>query len=206
VRVLPPLDARAGAREALFATGALLSMLLVGKHLARAVGFGEVWFTAIAAFQLYVPLWLVQRRGEAPEAYALHAHGLILDDRSGPPSDFNRRFLLATAPWMTPVHSIAYQHGTYSPMRAFGSVQFWDVPSLEPADRKFRGPIVVLTAGDKQNSGDSLAVWLPIKRPAGFVGERDNGAPGNPSRWDLSGRKHLGGLPLAGAAPREVTA
>jgi uncharacterized protein len=78
VKLLPPLDARAGAREALWATGALLLLLLVGKHLASAVGFGEVWFTAIAAFQLYVPLWLVQRRGEAPEAYALHAHGLIL--------------------------------------------------------------------------------------------------------------------------------
>lgn len=89
--MLPRLDARAGAREALIAAAALLLLLLVGKHLARAVGGGEVWFTAIAAFQLYVPLWLVQRRGEAPEAYALHAHGLIL----GPLSALRARIVRA---------------------------------------------------------------------------------------------------------------
>jgi membrane protease YdiL (CAAX protease family) len=78
MKMLPSLDARAGAREALLAAAALLAMLTVSKHLARAIGFGEIWFTAVAAFQLYAPIWLAQRRGEAPEVYALHAHGMIL--------------------------------------------------------------------------------------------------------------------------------
>jgi membrane protease YdiL (CAAX protease family) len=73
----PTTQDRQGAREALIATAGLLLSLWVGKHVAR-VGFSEVIFTAIAAFQLYVPLWLIQRRGELPESHAIHAHGLIL--------------------------------------------------------------------------------------------------------------------------------
>ncbi len=69
---------RVGAREALWATIGLLVALWVGKHLAKATGFGDIIFTAIAAFQLYVPLWLIQRRGELPESHAIHAHGLLL--------------------------------------------------------------------------------------------------------------------------------
>lgn len=65
-------------REALVATGALLMSLWVGKHLANATGFGDVIFTLIAAFQLYVPLWLIQRSGEAPESHAIHTHGVLL--------------------------------------------------------------------------------------------------------------------------------
>jgi membrane protease YdiL (CAAX protease family) len=72
------IEPRAGAREALQATVALLLSLWIGKHLANATGFGDVIFTAIAAFQLYVPLWLVQRAGEAPESHAIHAHGVLL--------------------------------------------------------------------------------------------------------------------------------
>lgn len=75
---LVPLDEREGAREALVAAIALLVLLGGGKHLVAAVGFGEVFFTAVAAYQIYVPLWLSQRRGEAPEAYGIHAHGLLL--------------------------------------------------------------------------------------------------------------------------------
>lgn len=75
---LSPLDARGGAREALVAAVVLLVLLGGGKHLVAAVGFGEVFFTAVAAYQIYVPLWLVQRRGEAPESYGIHAHGLLL--------------------------------------------------------------------------------------------------------------------------------
>lgn len=75
---LPLLDARGGAREALVAAVVLLVLLGGGKHLVAAVGFGEIFFTAVAAYQIYVPLWLVQRRGEAPEAYGIHVHGLLL--------------------------------------------------------------------------------------------------------------------------------
>jgi membrane protease YdiL (CAAX protease family) len=71
-------DDRRGAREALLATVGLLAALAVGKPLARATGLGDVIFTAIAAYHLYVPLWLVQRAGESPESHAIHAHGVLL--------------------------------------------------------------------------------------------------------------------------------
>ncbi|OGQ24594.1 MAG: hypothetical protein A2138_02650 [Deltaproteobacteria bacterium RBG_16_71_12] len=90
-RALPPLDPRAGAREALIAAVVLLALLGGGKHLVRAIGLGEVIFTIIAGFQIYVPLWLIQRRGEAPESYALHAHGLLL----GPVAALRRRLVRA---------------------------------------------------------------------------------------------------------------
>ncbi|MBI1949158.1 MAG: CPBP family intramembrane metalloprotease [Deltaproteobacteria bacterium] len=90
-RALPHLDARSGAREALIAAAVLLVLLGAGKHLVRAVGAGEIIFTVIAGFQIYVPLWLIQRRGEAPESYALHAHGLLL----GPVAALRRRLVHA---------------------------------------------------------------------------------------------------------------
>ena len=120
------------------------------------------------------------RKQDSALAELSDARGLILDDRSGPSSNLNLfRFLFATAPHMTPVHSIAVQHGSYSPIRAFGSTQMWDVPGLLPDDRKYRGPIVVLTAGDKQSTGESLAIWLRINRRATFVGEPTNGTTGS---------------------------
>lgn len=73
-----PLDAETGAREALIAAGVLLVLLGGGKHLVGAVGLGEIFFTAVAAYQIYVPLWLTQRRGEPPESHGIHAHGLLL--------------------------------------------------------------------------------------------------------------------------------
>lgn len=73
------LDARAGAREALVATGVLLVLLGAGKHLVAVWGaVGSLFFTAVAAFQIYVPLWLIQRRGELPESYGIHVHGAVL--------------------------------------------------------------------------------------------------------------------------------
>ncbi len=55
-----------------------MAALWGGKHLAAATGFGDVIFTAIAAFQLYVPLWLIQRGGELPESHGIHVHGALL--------------------------------------------------------------------------------------------------------------------------------
>ena len=80
-------SSRRGAREALWATAGLLSALWVGKHLARVSGLGDIIFTLIAAFQLYVPLWLIQRGGELPESHAIHAHGFLL----GPIAALRRR-------------------------------------------------------------------------------------------------------------------
>jgi membrane protease YdiL (CAAX protease family) len=78
----PPGESRAlalhGAREALVAAAGLLALLWIGKHLARATGLGDVIFTLIAAYHLYVPLWLVQRAGQTPESHAIHTHGVLL--------------------------------------------------------------------------------------------------------------------------------
>jgi membrane protease YdiL (CAAX protease family) len=76
---LAPFTVGVGAREALLASAALIVLLGVGKSLMPMVAFGpDVVFTLAAAFQLYVPLWLIQRRGEAPESHGIHAHGLFL--------------------------------------------------------------------------------------------------------------------------------
>ncbi len=71
--------AQRGAHEALWATGALLAALWVGKHVAAVGGnIAPAIFTAIAAMQLYVPLWLIQRAGEMPESHHIHLHGSLL--------------------------------------------------------------------------------------------------------------------------------
>jgi C-terminal processing protease CtpA/Prc len=117
--------------------------------------------------------------------------GIILDDRSfaSRDADLNLyRFLTATAPWMAPIHAITFQHGGYEPVRAFGTSRMWDVPAaFEPDSRKFRGPLVVLTAGLKQSSGESLAIWLRINHRATFVGEPTNGTTGSLQRITLPG-------------------
>jgi membrane protease YdiL (CAAX protease family) len=76
---VPALRPAAGAREALIASCVLVLLLGAGKPLATLVPFGaDVLFTLVAGYQLYVPLWLVQARGEAPESHAIHVHGLLL--------------------------------------------------------------------------------------------------------------------------------
>lgn len=75
----PSAGAAGGAREALLAAGALLALLAFGKPLAPLLPWGsDLVFTAVAAFQLYVPLRLIERRGELPESHRIHAHGLLL--------------------------------------------------------------------------------------------------------------------------------
>lgn len=70
-----------GAKEGLVAALGLLLLLGVGKHLAPLLPLGnDLVFTLAAAFQLYVPLWLIQRAGELPESHRIHVHGLILGD------------------------------------------------------------------------------------------------------------------------------
>lgn len=66
-----------GAREALLATTALLLSLWIGKHVAVGA-LAPVIYTALAAMQLYVPLWLIQRAGELPESHGIHVHGALL--------------------------------------------------------------------------------------------------------------------------------
>jgi len=74
--------ARAGAREALVAAAGLLVILAVGKTLVNFVGVpplvNDLVFTLAAGYQLYVPLWSIQREGLLPESHAIHVHGLIL--------------------------------------------------------------------------------------------------------------------------------
>ncbi len=88
----PELSARAGAREALLASAGLLLLLAVGKSFGGLVPFGnDLVFTVAAGFQLYVPLWLIQRAGELPESHRIHVHGLLL----GPVAALRRRRVLA---------------------------------------------------------------------------------------------------------------
>jgi len=81
-------DARAQAREALLATFALLALLAVLKPLGNVIPGGQevVFFVAIA-FQLYVPVVLLQRRGQTPEAIGIYVHGVVL----GPLAALRRR-------------------------------------------------------------------------------------------------------------------
>jgi membrane protease YdiL (CAAX protease family) len=89
--LVPPSAAWVGAREALLAAAGLLAALTVGKPLAKATGLGDVIFTLIAAYHLYVPLWLVQRAGELPESHGIHAHGMLLGPIAGLRSLYVRR-------------------------------------------------------------------------------------------------------------------
>jgi membrane protease YdiL (CAAX protease family) len=73
-----------GAKEALLAAGGLLLLLGVGKSFAGFIPYGaDAVFTAAAAYQLYVPLWLIQNHGELPESHAIHIHGLLLGTIAG---------------------------------------------------------------------------------------------------------------------------
>lgn len=88
----PRAHIAAGAREALIAAAGLLALLALGKPLAPLFpGGADVVFTAVAAFQLYVPLRLIERRGELPESHRIHAHGLLL----GPVAALRRRRVLS---------------------------------------------------------------------------------------------------------------
>jgi membrane protease YdiL (CAAX protease family) len=83
---------RVGAKEALLAGACLLALLTVVKHLGAVSGRLESAGAALAvAFQLYVPLWLIQRRGELPESHGIHVHGLIL----GPVAAWRQKRVLA---------------------------------------------------------------------------------------------------------------
>jgi membrane protease YdiL (CAAX protease family) len=90
----PPMNAatspQLGAREALYATSALLASLWIGKHLAIGPA-APVIYTALAAMQLYLPLWLIQRAGEMPESHGIHVHGALL----APLASLRKRLVLA---------------------------------------------------------------------------------------------------------------
>jgi membrane protease YdiL (CAAX protease family) len=77
-----PVKKPTGAREALLAAAGLLAILAVGKTLVNFVGVpqvvNDVVFTIAAGYQLYVPLWSIQREGLLPESHAIHVHGLLL--------------------------------------------------------------------------------------------------------------------------------
>jgi membrane protease YdiL (CAAX protease family) len=70
---------RNGAKEALWASAGLLVLLGGGKTLAPLFSFGtDALYFLQAAYQLYLPLWLIQRRGENPESHSIHLHGALL--------------------------------------------------------------------------------------------------------------------------------
>lgn len=65
-------------QEALWAALVLLVVLGVGKHISGWLPGGmSTVFSLTLIFQIAVPLELLQRRGQRPEHYGIHAHGLI---------------------------------------------------------------------------------------------------------------------------------
>jgi C-terminal processing protease CtpA/Prc len=105
--------------------------------------------------------------------------GLVIDDRSvfSQGTDL-APYLSETTPWIPTVTSVAYQHGSYTPMRLFGTSQTWDVPSLSTVPR-YSKPLVVITSSLKISGGESLAIWLRNHKRAAFVGEPTNGTYGS---------------------------
>jgi uncharacterized protein len=68
-----------GAKEAGWAALGLLILLGVGKMIAPMFpGGSDLLYLLVAGYQLYLPLWLIQRRGENPETHSIHLHGALL--------------------------------------------------------------------------------------------------------------------------------
>ncbi len=65
------------ARQALWASLILIVMLGVLKHLGFSPLMQKIGFTLAAAFQLYVPLWLLDRGRERAHDYGIHMHGSL---------------------------------------------------------------------------------------------------------------------------------
>jgi len=84
-------EVRAKAREALIASAVLIILLGVLKHLSFNPLLQKIGFTVAAAFQLYVPLWLIARGGESARAYGVHMHGSV----AAPLALLRRRALFA---------------------------------------------------------------------------------------------------------------
>jgi C-terminal processing protease CtpA/Prc len=107
--------------------------------------------------------------------------GLILDDRSAVASEADLdlfRFLTATTPWIPWVDVVEYLHNDYTPMRAFGASQTWDVPAIAGPVPKYTKPVVMMTSRDEVSHGESIAIWLRSHHRAVFVGEPSNGTYG----------------------------
>ncbi|MFH1811391.1 MAG: CPBP family intramembrane glutamic endopeptidase, partial [Pseudomonadota bacterium] len=81
-----------GAREALIAAVTLVVMLGVLKQLAFTPLLQKIGFTLAAGFQLYVPLWLIDRRRQRTRDYGIHMHGSL-----GAPMALLRRRVLQWA-------------------------------------------------------------------------------------------------------------
>lgn len=84
-------DVRAKARQALIASAILIVLLGLFKHLSFTPLLQKIGFTLAAAFQLYVPLWLIGRGREAASAYGVHMHGSV----AAPLALLRRRVLAA---------------------------------------------------------------------------------------------------------------
>lgn len=72
-----PVDTRAQAKQALYASAALIVLLGVLKQFAAGELVQKIGFTVAAAFQLYLPLWLISRAGQRAHDYGLHMHGSV---------------------------------------------------------------------------------------------------------------------------------
>lgn len=123
---LPPDPVRQGAREALIAATTLVVLLGALKYLGFTPLLQKIGFTLAAGFQLYVPLWLIDRRRERTQDHGIHLHGSlgaplallrrrVLRGAHGlPRGHFARRRLLGLSHWLS-----AYAHHAHFDRQGF---------------------------------------------------------------------------------------
>lgn len=65
------------ARQAIWASLGLIVLLTLAKGLGISPLAQKIGFSLVAAYQLYLPLWIIDRAGERAHDYGLHMHGSI---------------------------------------------------------------------------------------------------------------------------------
>lgn len=118
---------QARAKEALYASAALIVLLGALKYLSFSPLLQKIGFTVAAGFQLYVPLWLIGRGREAAAAYGIHMHGsvaaplallrrrVLARGRRAARGSSSRRLMLRLSTWLSP-----YAHHAHFDARGLG--------------------------------------------------------------------------------------
>lgn len=73
----PTRNLQADAKQALWAAAGLIVLLTLAKAMGASPLLQKIGFTLVAAYQLYLPLWIMDRRRERPYDYGLHMHGSV---------------------------------------------------------------------------------------------------------------------------------
>ncbi|MBN2358631.1 MAG: CPBP family intramembrane metalloprotease [Deltaproteobacteria bacterium] len=122
-----PDDTKRHAREALYASAALIALLGLLKQFAAGELAQKIGFTIAAAFQLYLPLWLLSRHGQRARDYGLHMHGSV----GAPLALLRRRCLVAARgrergrPGRRALLKLSYLLAPYAHRARFEPTTFW---------------------------------------------------------------------------------